>query len=373
LKTRVILAAGLPPGKEERVVVKIPKPPFGFTSGPSSSHLAPINLAIDEMRRRALSPRLPIYRDVGTSAAKSLLDRMHERFKDEPGRVDEIMMQLMSELWSMRQNSPPEVWNDIVGQCQIHPVRVIIHQDPFSARSFRKPRGYSGDAVMIDYIYSRDCRLGEQEPVSELGERIFRFNCETPACAAVRTRRDLVASIIDQVCALSDHPQILSVACGHLREASLCRSVAAGDAGKIVALDQDELSISVVTREVSEFGVVAVCNTIKGLFRGELAHEKFDFIYSTGLYDYLDDRIATKLTSRLFAMLNPGGRLLLANFVPDIWGAAYMESFMDWRLIYRTPEQIDALASQISESEIARRVMFTEKNANIAFLEITRN
>jgi SAM-dependent methyltransferase len=327
------------------------------------------------MRRRAQSPRpqLPIFRDVGTSAAKLLLDRAHERFIEEPAMVDDIMMQMMSELWSMRQNSPPEVWNDIVGQCAMHPVRAIIHQDPFSARSFHKPRGYAGDAVLIDFIYSRNCRLGEQEPVSEIGERIFHFNCETPACAAVRTRRDLVASIIDQICAISDHPRILSVACGHLREVSLCRSVTAGDSGRIVALDQDEMSISVVTREVSELGVIPVCDTIKALFRGELAHEKFDFIYSTGLYDYLDDRIAGKLTSRLFTMLNPGGRLLLANFVPDIWGAAYMESFMDWRLIYRTPEQIDALASHIPQSEIARRVTFMEKNANIAFLEITRS
>jgi hypothetical protein len=355
------------------VVVKIPNPPLALSSRLLSG--APINLAIDEMRRRAQSPRLlvPIYRDVGTSAAKLLLDRAHERFVEEPASVDEIMMQMMSELWSMRQNSPREVWHDILGQCAMHPVRTIIHQDPFSARSFHKPRGYAGDAVLIDYIYARDCRLGEQEPVTELGERIFRFNCETPACAAVRTRRDLVASIIDQVCAMSDHPKILSVACGHLREASLCRSVSAGESGRIVALDQDELSISVVTREVSEFGVVPICSTIKSLFRGELAHEKFDFIYSTGLYDYLDDRVATKLTSRLFAMLNPGGRLLVANFVPDIWGAAYMESFMDWRLIYRTPEQLDSVASEVPQSEIARRVLFTEKNANIVFLDISRN
>ena len=369
MQTRIILASGLPPGKEERVVVKIPNPRFG------APFQTPIKIAIDEMQRRAhgARPLLPIHRDVGTSVAKALLDRIEERFLDQPDMVDEIMTDLMSELWMLRQNSPSDVWGDILRQCATHPVREIIHQDPFSARSFRKPRGYSGDAVMIDYIYSRNCRLGEEEPVTEIGERIFRFNCDTPACSAVRTRRDLVASVIDQVCALSDHPHILSVACGHLREATLCRSVPSGNAGRVVALDQDELSISVVTREVAEYGVIPVCNSIKALFRGDVAHEKFDFIYSTGLYDYLDDRIAGKLTGRLFAMLNPGGRLLLANFVPDIWGAAYMESFMDWRLIYRTPEQIDALASHIPESEIARQVTFTEKNANIAFVEITRS
>jgi hypothetical protein len=72
-------------------------------------------------------------------------------------------------------------------------------------------------------------------------------------------------------------------------------------------------------------------------------------------------------------MLNPGGRLLLANFLPDIWGAAYMESFMGWQLIYRTPEQLINLASQIPEAEITRRVTFVEKNANIVFLDLFRD
>lgn len=283
------------------------------------------------------------------------------------------MTDLMSELWMLRGGVGHELWDEIICLCAAHPLREIIRQDPFSARSFDKPRGYAGDAVLIDYIYSGNCRLGEQEPVTALGEAIFRYNCNTPACAAVRTRRDLVASIIDQICSINDHPRILSVACGHLREATICRSVSSGNAGPIVALDQDQLSISVVDREVSEYGVIPVCNSIKALFRGELAHEKFDFIYSTGLYDYLDDRIASRLTSRLFDMLDPGGRLLVANFVPGIWGAAYMETFMDWRLIYRTPEELDAMACHISESEIARRLTFTEKNSNIVFLEITRN
>jgi len=342
---------------------------------PAFKSRTPIKLAIGEMRRRDWGelPANPIQRDAGTFTATNLLDRVERRFLDEPGTVEDIMTELMSGLWMLRKRVQPEVWKEIARQCVTHPLREIIHQDPFSARSFRKPRGYSGDAVMIDYIYSKNCRLGEHDEVTALGERIFSYNCDTPACAAVRTRRDLVASIIDQVCALHDRPDILSVACGHLREATLCRSIAAGDAGRLIALDQDELSIGVVDREMSDLGVIPVCSSIKSLFRSELAHEKFDFIYSTGLYDYLDDRIATKLTSRLFAMLNPGGRLLLANFLPDIWGAAYMESFMGWQLIYRTPEQLINLASQIPEAEITRRVTFVEKNANIVFLDLFRD
>ena len=317
-------------------------------------------------------PSSPIHWDVGSVVARSLLDHVHHRLLDDEADVHNAMADLLSGLWWLKSSATEEAWRSIAEQCVSHPVCELVHEDPLSARSFQKPRGYAGDAVLIDYIYSRNCRLAEHDYVSALGERIFTFSRDTPTCAAVRTRRDLIASAIDESCALVDHPHILSVACGHLREATLCRSVTAGQAGRFIALDQDELSLSVVEQEVSEYGIVPICNSIKSLFRGEIAREQFDLIYSTGLYDYLDDRIATKLTARLFGMLNPGGRLLLANFLPNIWGAGYMETFMDWKLIYRTADQMDALGSSIADSEIASWKTFTERNANIVFLEMVR-
>jgi SAM-dependent methyltransferase len=317
-------------------------------------------------------PSSPILREVGTSVAASLLDHVHHRLLDDGENVHGAMADLLSGLWWLKSSLAPAAWRAVAEQCISHPVREAIHQDPFTARSFHKPRGYAGDAMLIDYIYTRDCRAGEHVDVSPLGERIFSFSRDTPTCAAVRNRRDLIASVIDEVCAVVHHPHVLSVACGHLREATLCRSVTGGQTGRFIALDQDQLSLGVVEQELCEYGVVPVCNSIKSLFRGEIAREQFDLIYSTGLYDYLDDRIATRLTTRLFEMLNPGGRLLLANFLPNIWGAGFMETFMDWKLIYRTPAQMESIAASISPDELAIRKTFVEKNANIVFLELIR-
>ena len=41
--------------------------------------------------------------------------------------------------------------------------------------------------------------------------------------------------------------------------------------------------------------------------------------------------------------------LVVANFLPDIWGAGYMETFMDWKLIYRTAEEMEGLCANIEE------------------------
>lgn len=151
----------------------------------------------------------------------------------------------------------------------------------------------------------------------------------------------------------------------------MAQAVRAGRSGRFIGLDQDQLSLQVVRQELGTLGVVPICNSIKALFRGALADETFDLIYSTGLYDYLDDRLASKLTERLYRMLNPDGRLIVANFLPGIEGAGYMEAFMDWKLIYRTREQMLSLAGTLPVSS-AQINLFVEENNNILFMEISR-
>jgi extracellular factor (EF) 3-hydroxypalmitic acid methyl ester biosynthesis protein len=300
------------------------------------------------------------------------LNRVQDRLTASMDDVGMAMKDLLSTLSSIKFGVTPEVWEQVVSQCMGHPIHALIDQDPFTARSFRKPRGYPGDAVLIDFIYTRDAHFGSDEVVSELGERIFEFTRDTPPCRAVRARRDIMATIIDSVSDEVSQPSILSVACGHLREAMLSRAVPEGRVGRFVALDQDELSLKVVEEQAGGFGVVPVCNSIKALFRSSLAHEKFDLVYSTGLYDYLDERLATKLTHRMFEMLKPKGRLVIANFLPNLWGSGYMETYMGWHLIYRTAEQMVGLCSTIDPLEINSSRTWTEENENIVFLELTR-
>ena len=339
-----------------------------------SSRRTPMELTLRQStpRRWQGLPASGLRWDVGTVVVKTLLDHISDELKNSAEVARSAMSELFAGLYSLRSSATPEVWKSIVEQCVNHPILELIHEDPFTSRSFRKPRGYAGDAQLIDYIYTRSPRLMVDQPVTPLGEMIFGFTTEAPASAGVRTRRDLMASFIDETCATTDQAHILSVACGHLGEAKLSRAVVDGCLGQFVALDQDELSIGVVRETLSGLGIVPVCGSIKAVFRGELANEKFDLIYSTGLYDYLDQRIAMRLTSRLFDMLNPGGRLVIANFLPDIWCAGFMETYMGWSLIYRNSEQMIGLTNTISGEDLATRRTFYEKNANIVFLDVRR-
>jgi SAM-dependent methyltransferase len=72
-----------------------------------------------------------------------------------------------------------------------------------------------------------------------------------------------------------------------------------------------------------------------------LVNRTYDFIYSTGLFDYFDRKISVKLISNLRGLLKPGGKLVIAT-VRDKYSnpsVHFMEWVGDWSLVYRSDEE----------------------------------
>ena len=300
-------------------------------------------------------------------SCREVLDQVQELL--EGGQVALGMDLLMARLSLIRQESGLEFWealgSDVVG----HPVGRLIWQDPFTSHSFRKPRGYPGDAELLDYIYGL---LPPPSDTSELGAAIFRFNGQRQAPRSVRARAAILAEAIDQTASQVRQPRILSVASGHLREAGLSRAVMAGTVGDFVAFDQDERSLAEVKRVYGCKGVRTVRDSVRSVLAGKLTFSDMDLVYAAGLYDYLGDRLATRLTRVMFDMLAPGGRLIVANFAPCLSDVGYIESFMGWKLIYREPDQMIALAGEISSSEWKSHRLFWDEYESIIFLEVVK-
>src|SRR5581483_5573244 len=81
------------------------------------------------------------------------LDRVLDEFRT--GSVSAAMETLCHSLREVRLASTDAEWTEFVSEhCLKHPLRRLLHQDPLTWRSFHKPRGYAGDAAMLDYIYS---------------------------------------------------------------------------------------------------------------------------------------------------------------------------------------------------------------------------
>lgn len=98
-------------------------------------------------------------------------------------------------------------------------------------------------------------------------------------------------------------------------------------------------------------------------------HGGFDFIYSIGIYDYLTSSQASQLTAWLMAKLNPGGKLLIANFTIDNWGRGHMEAFMDWNLVVRSREQMRAF---IPRGASPHTCLYYDPYRNVIYLLLSR-
>ncbi len=301
---------------------------------------------------------------------RCLLDDVYEMFIR--GQVEEGMNTLLPGLKSRRLTSGPEEWAHLVATCLQHPLRELLHQDPFTHRAFSKPRGYAGDAVLLDFIYGQEEGWLPPEGTQPMGRTVFEYTTRSAACEGVRARRGFIADLLDRLIDSHPHPHVLSIAAGHLREASLCAAVKRRKVGRLVALDSDQESLKEVQSCYGRFGVETYMGTIRQLLTQKVQLGQFDLVYSTGLYDYLQQPTAQRLTWVMFQMLRPGGRLLVANFLPGISDLGYMESYMDWNLIYRTRQEMVDVAAEIPQSAIRDLRIFAEENQNIIFLEVTR-
>jgi hypothetical protein len=303
------------------------------------------------------------------SADVAMLDEAHGLFSS--GQIDEGMGLLLPGLQARRLEMNDGAWGEFARLCLGHPLRRLLHEDPFTHRAFSKPRGYAGDAALLDFIY------GEEEgwpgpDASDVGKSIFASTTRSAACEAVRARRAFIANFVDRRAEEIPHPYLLSIAAGHLREAELCVAVKRRKLGRYVALDSDRESLAEVQHSYGRFGVEPLAASVRQLLTHRLDLGPFDFVYATGLFDYLPLAAARRLTAAMFGMLRPRGSLLIANFLPGIRDVGYMESFMDWKLIYRDRGAMLQLADEIPQEGIREIRIVAEENQNIIFLLVTR-
>jgi len=278
-----------------------------------------------------------------------------------------ILHRLVSDLHKLRVKVSPATWKALVPLAQNHSVADYVHEDPFTRWSFEKPRGYSGDAHLLDFIYGHPSTADEVENASALGRSLYGYTSHSPASVAVRERRDLLARHVDQIGLGHPGSEVLTIAAGHLREASASAALRAGHIKRWIALDQDPLSIGSIVRDFHGSAVDAIDGSVRGLLTNAYKLGQFDFVYAAGLYDYLARNTAIKLTKRCLQMLKPKGTFLFANFALDIPDDGYMETFMNWQLVLRNEADMwSIINASVDRNTVDASVEFGA-NGNIVY------
>jgi SAM-dependent methyltransferase len=276
-------------------------------------------------------------------------------------------------LHHLRHKFHPSIWRELIPVVQDHSTAEYFRQDPFTRWSFEKPRGYSGDAQLLDFIYGHPSVDDYIAQSSAVGLEIYDYTKEASSSVAVRERRDILTSYVDKTAMRClDKPEVLAIAAGQLREANASVALREGRLERWVALDQDSMSIGSITRDFAGTAIEAIDGSVRSILSRHHNLGQFDLVYAAGLYDYLIDKVAIKLTERCLEMLKPGGQFLFANFAEDITVDGYMETYMNWALLLRTEEDMWRIIHAVADpAEFTAEVFFGE-NRNIVYGVIRR-
>ena len=272
------------------------------------------------------------------------------------------------ELQTLRAGLSPERWREFCGDfVPGNLTRELTHHGPITRAYFEKRRGYAGDPESLDLIYSKGCAGDE---LTDLARILFSWESKLVFAESIRARREFAALELQEVCEFSEKPRILAIGAGHLREAEKLLGSNSCASCEFVAVDDDPLALQFLRQRFAAPCLHCVQTRPQQLARTASRLGFFDFIYSLNAFDRLHFADAERLIRTMFSMLAPGGRLLIANYAPDLPDAAYVEACMDWRPVYRTEEVMTELAHGIPERQIGGQVTFRDDWYSTVFLEV---
>jgi len=295
-----------------------------------------------------------------------------QRFADGWG-VYAVARWLVGEMDVVRRMAGPQDWPQVAEAARNHPIARILLEDPFTRWSFEKPRGYSGDAHLLDFVYGHPNVEDAISGATPFGQSLCAAVTSFKACSAVRERREILAAYVDEIAsARPGGAELLAIAAGHLREAAFSTALRTGGVRRWVALDQDPLSVAAISRDHAGTAIQPREDSVRGLLQGGGDLGEFDFVYAAGLYDYLPHPVAVRLTRRCLRLLKPGGKFLFANFSEETEGAGYMESFMRWTLLLRSEDDMWKVARESVGGHGMKAEVYPGENGNVLYGVIER-
>lgn len=243
-------------------------------------------------------------------------------------------------------------------QSALHP---LLLRAPFVYRTFTKPLGYAGDYEMVNQILNDP----QQGPTTYF-QIVNTAFLKAAVATAHRNRIDLLVDFLsrqaDAARAAGRPFRILNVGCGPAFE--IQRFVRAYPQPELLSfqlVDFSEETLAYTKSSIEgsaasaghKVSVEMVHQSVHELLKRKIAPDdaglrEFDAVYCAGLFDYLSDKVCSRLLSYFAARTRPGGQLLVTNVHSDNPEKFGMEHLLEWYLIYRDEARMSMLLPEQS-------------------------
>ena len=309
------------------------------------NQLAKLNLR-DKDFPNSLRQRVKLYNQIAGEIENYLSKNPHEwgRFQSQfNSELNVVYREIVNfEKENVAKDNEDKIYR--LKNLFVRKLRKYFLRGEYVTWSFNKPFGYAGDYKIIDDIY-----LNHPKTIGfdRLYDNYFQMSSIS---VAVRNRKEdfkrFICNFLADVRNKNQNLKIMDLACGPSRDVKELLSENSRGLFNNVhfdCFDADQRAIDYSKKLLGPLGRqvnFTQMNIIKLALAKEIENNiavKYDIIFSTGLFDYLDTRISIRFIQNLSKLLKTGGILAISDVRdkysnPSIY---FMEWVADWSLIYR--------------------------------------
>lgn len=251
-------------------------------------------------------------------------------------------------LETLRKTISPNEWRHAIKEDYLLASwRYFLASDPYTRWGLLKPRGYAGDATLMDFAYRHEAIFCHIKNAGDMGRAIYEMTFEAQQSNSARKRVQLIQDEINRLSSTHENISIGSFASGHARELEGVISNAANIAS-FYPIDMDGSSITEIEQSFGRrFNINPVRKNVFRLPRKMVENMALNLSYSLGLFDYLDTRHAKYVLETMWQATSNDGTLIIGNLAEDAANIGYCEAIMDWWMVLRSKEQMQELADYV--------------------------
>jgi CRP-like cAMP-binding protein len=235
--------------------------------------------------------------------------------------------------------------------------------------AFRKPRGYIGDAQIIEILSQN-----EPEGDGHLGNYIDRWIRSIPTSIALKNRGRIITATIKELASHWNysHPMpVTSLASGSVTEILDLYFQTTPPNVHITCVDINHRYLAYAANLSEKLGFSHCLTwrqdsvTLLSQGHNHINIPPQQMIYSLSLSNYFADEELIPILNWIYEHLLPQGTLVLGNFHAANSDRFLLEHILEWRLYYRCAERIERLFAQSKFNSLPLTIQSDEYGAEL--------